>query len=216
MRNTLNPGSPRWARACRCVKSLRAGRGETASGLTQDLQRLHSRRSERPRHARRGWIRHFCPGRDRTLCSRLANGSRTPRPGNNAGASASSRLRIQFLSRWPSSPGGSLQDRRGWCNSSTGFQPSLPELRLGETFYRAEVLAHGVQGSTVASHHFGRGTRIEKFMRSLACPARRIKLLPSASCSVSNAPVAQGIERRASNAEVAGESPAGSANFIYD
>ncbi len=31
-----------------------------------------------------------------------------------------------------------------------------------------------------------------------------------------NAPVAQCIERRASNAEVAGESPAGSANFIYD
>ena len=31
-----------------------------------------------------------------------------------------------------------------------------------------------------------------------------------------NAPVAQCIERRASNAEVAGESPAGSANFIYE
>ncbi len=31
-----------------------------------------------------------------------------------------------------------------------------------------------------------------------------------------NAPVAQCIERRASNAEVAGESPAGSANFVYD
>ena len=50
-------------------------------------------------------------------------------------------------------------------------------------------------------------------MRSLACPARRIKLLPSASSSVSNAPVAQCIARRASNAEVAGESPAWSAKF---
>src|SRR5436190_1748676 len=69
------------------------------------------------------------------------------------------------------------------------------------------------RGSTVATHHFGVGTRIEKFMRSLTCPARRIKLLPSASSSVSNAPVAQCIERRASNAEVAGESPAGSANL---
>ena len=78
------------------------------------------------------------------------------------------------------------------------------------------LLNRRARGSTVATHHFGGGTRIEKFMRSLACPARRIKLLPSASSSVSNAPVAQCIERRASNAEVAGESPAGSANFIYD
>ena len=78
------------------------------------------------------------------------------------------------------------------------------------------LLNRRARGSTVATHHFGGGTRIEKFMRSLACPARPIKLLPSASSSVSNAPVAQCIERRASNAEVAGESPAGSANFIYD
>jgi hypothetical protein len=41
------------------------------------------------------------------------------------------------------------------------------------------------RGSTVATHYFGGGTRIEKFIRSLACPARRIKLLPSASSSVS-------------------------------
>ena len=27
----------------------------------------------------------------------------------------------QFPSRWPSSAGGGLQSRRGWCNSSTGF-----------------------------------------------------------------------------------------------
>lgn len=26
------------------------------------------------------------------------------------------------LSRGPSSPGGGLQSRKGWCNSSTGFQ----------------------------------------------------------------------------------------------
>ena len=140
MRNTLNPGSPRWARACRCVKSLRAGRGETASGLTQDLQRLHSRRSERPRHARRGWFRHFCPGRDRTLCSRIANGSRTPRPGNNAGGSASSRLRIQFLSRWPSSPGGGLQNRRGWCNSSTDSSLRSPSSGSARNFIRQRCL----------------------------------------------------------------------------
>src|SRR5438132_13761232 len=69
------------------------------------------------------------------------------------------------------------------------------------------LLNRRARGSTVATHHFGGGTRIEKFMRSLACPARRIKLLPSASSSVSTAPVAQCIERRASNAEVAGESP---------
>src|SRR3989442_1185243 len=60
------------------------------------------------------------------------------------------------------------------------------------------LLNRRARGSTVATHHFGGGTRIEKFMRSLACPARRIKLLPSASSSVSNAPVAQCIERRAS------------------
>ena len=75
------------------------------------------------------------------------------------------------------------------------------------------LLNRRARGSTVATHHFGAGTRIEKSMRSLACPARRIKLLPSASSSVSNAHVAQCIERRASNAEVAGESPAGSANL---
>jgi hypothetical protein len=27
-----------------------------------------------------------------------------------------------FKSRWPSSAGGGLQNRRGWCDSSTGFQ----------------------------------------------------------------------------------------------
>src|SRR5882724_8606672 len=47
------------------------------------------------------------------------------------------------------------------------------------------LLNRRARGSTVATHHFGGGTRIEKFMRSLACPARRIKLLPSASSSVS-------------------------------
>ena len=44
---------------------------------------------------------------------------------------------FNFKSRWPSSSGGGLQNRRGWCNSSTGFQPSLAELRLGKPFYRA-------------------------------------------------------------------------------
>src|SRR5882724_8923535 len=52
------------------------------------------------------------------------------------------------------------------------------------------LLNRRARGSTVATHHFGGGTRIEKFMRSLACPAQLIKLLPSASSSVSNAPVA--------------------------
>ena len=47
------------------------------------------------------------------------------------------------------------------------------------------LLNRRARGSTVATHHFGGGTRIEKFVRSLACPARRIKLLPSASSSVS-------------------------------
>ena len=78
------------------------------------------------------------------------------------------------------------------------------------------LLNRRARGSTVATHHFGGGTRIEKSMRSLACPARRIKLLPFRFLLRFNAPVAQCIERRASNAEVAGESPAGSANFIYE
>src|SRR6266516_2448128 len=47
------------------------------------------------------------------------------------------------------------------------------------------LLNRRARGSTVATHNFGGGTRIEKFMRSLACPARRIELLPSASSSVS-------------------------------
>src|SRR6266571_6970284 len=50
------------------------------------------------------------------------------------------------------------------------------------------LLNRRARGSTVATHHFGGGTRIEKFMRSLACPARRIKLLPSASSSISTLP----------------------------
>ena len=41
-------------------------------------------------------------------------------------------------SRWPSSVGGGLQNRRGWCDSSTGFQPSLFKLRLGEPFSNME------------------------------------------------------------------------------
>src|SRR5439155_13344939 len=60
--------------------------------------------------------------------------------------------------------------------------------------------------------HFGGGTRIEKFMRSLACPERRIKLLPSVSSSVSNAPVAQLPERDASNVGDVGETAFREAN----
>ena len=41
------------------------------------------------------------------------------------------------MSRWPSSPGGGLQNRAGERNSHTGLQSSLFELRLGEPFLRA-------------------------------------------------------------------------------
>jgi hypothetical protein len=64
---------------------------------------------------------------------------------------------IVNVSRWPISSGGGLQSRKGWCfaireanvlfreavckaweaHSSTGFQPSPFELRLGEPFFRA-------------------------------------------------------------------------------
>ena len=105
---------------------------------------------------------------------------------------------------------------RHGCGGST--PPSRRVLADGHQGLQALQRCSGLlnrraRGSTVATHHFGGGTWTEKFMRSLACPARRIKLLPSASSSVSNAPVAQCIERRASNAEVAGESPAGSTNL---
>ncbi len=40
---------------------------------------------------------------------------------NNAGECESARPCFQFPSRWPSSAGGGLQNRKGWCDSSTGF-----------------------------------------------------------------------------------------------
>src|SRR2546429_237474 len=111
-----------------------------------------------------------------------------------------------------------LATRTGVSQDFTGLVAAV-QLRLRVAFGLqalqrcSGLLSRRARGSTVATHHFGGGTRIEKSMRSLACPARRIKLLPSASSSVSNAPVAQCIERRASNADVAGESPAGSTNL---
>lgn len=32
-----------------------------------------------------------------------------------------SALLLDLVSRWPMSSGGGLQNRRGWCDSSTGF-----------------------------------------------------------------------------------------------
>ena len=114
-----------------------------------------------------------------------------------------------------------MQNRRGWCNSSTGFQfwsaqPRLTRLdsaeiaplltsaavnflrdaksrcRPGFTDLTAAVqlrlrVAIGLQalqrcsgllnrrarGSTVATHHFGGGTRIEKSMRGFGADAQR-------------------------------------------
>ena len=65
------------------------------------------------------------------------------------------------------------------CRGPCGRPPGLQALQRC-----SGLLNRRARGSTVATHHFGGGTRIEKFMRSLACPARRIKLLPSASSSV--------------------------------
>ena len=82
----------------------------------------------------------------------------------------------------PGCGGSTPPSRRGPCGRPPGvasiaaMQRSLKPQRCFRT---------GHKGSTVATHHFGGGTRIEKFMRSLACPARRLKLLPSASSSVS-------------------------------
>ena len=44
--------------------------------------------------------------------------------GKYAGGGERFRPHINFTSRWPSSSGGGLQNRRGWCDSSMGFQPS--------------------------------------------------------------------------------------------
>ena len=41
-------------------------------------------------------------------------------------AAASSHVAPRPVAEWS---GGGLQSRRGWCNSSTGFPPSLYELR---------------------------------------------------------------------------------------
>ena len=138
-----NGGSPRCCPVLcglrdRCIAAMLATRTRReGSGCGHDLQRLHHRRPERPRHVGRGRLRYIRAGSNRELCSRITKGSRTPRQGNNAGGGESFRLRFQFLSRWPISSGGGLQNRRGWCDSSTGFQPSLFELRLGEPFLRA-------------------------------------------------------------------------------
>ena len=47
-----------------------------------------------------------------------------------------------FKSRWPISSGGGLQSRRGWCNSSTGFQFSS----IGVERY-TPVFQTGIQGA---------------------------------------------------------------------
>src|SRR5439155_8543505 len=79
------------------------------------------------------------------------------------------------------------------------------------------LLNRRARGSTVATHHFGGGTRIEKSMRGFGAVRSEssfcLPLPPPFRC---NAPVAQLPERDASNVGDEGESPSGSANFIYD
>ena len=83
-----------------------------------------------------------------------------------------------------------LATRTGVSQDFTGLIAAV-QLRLRVAFGLqalqrcSGLLNRRARGSTVATHHFGGGTRIEKSMRSLACPARPIKLLPSASSSVS-------------------------------
>src|SRR5204862_6875318 len=44
---------------------------------------------------------------------------------------------VAFSSRWPSSLGGGLQNRRGWCDSSTEFQPSPSATRRAKAARRS-------------------------------------------------------------------------------
>src|SRR5947199_1553138 len=79
------------------------------------------------------------------------------------------------------------------------------------------LLNRRARGSTVATHHFGEGTRIEKFMRGFgAARSESSFCLPLPPPFRFNAPVARLPERDASNVGDEGESPSGSANFIYD
>ena len=118
--------SETWAGNIHPAQALRQYRNEFVGdtkavvvGMTSNG--FHPRRPERPRYVGCGWFRHVSAGRNRELCSRIVSDSRTPRPGNNADGGDSIRLHLQFLSRWPISSGGGLQNRRSWCDSSTGF-----------------------------------------------------------------------------------------------
>src|SRR5947207_15102786 len=79
------------------------------------------------------------------------------------------------------------------------------------------LLNRRARGSTVATHHFGGGTWIEKCMRGFgAARSESSFCLPLPPPFRFNAPVAQLPERDASNVGDEGESPSGSANFICD
>ena len=76
------------------------------------------------------------------------------------------------------------------------------------------LLNRRARGSTVAVHNFGGGTRIEKSMRGFGVVRSESSFcLPLPPPFQFNAPVAQRIERRASNGEFAGGSPAGCTNL---
>src|SRR5438477_8040842 len=109
---------------------------------------------------------------------------------------------------------------RPGCGGST--PPSCRVLADGHQGLQALQRCSGLlnrraRGSTVATHHFGGGTRIEKSMRGFgAARGESSFCLPLPPPFGFNAPVAQLPECDASNVGDEGESPSGSATFIYD
>ena len=69
-----------------------------------------------------------------------------------------------LISRWPISSGGGLQSRRGWCNSSTGFQHSFSGERPPSSVRTKADPAH----ASVRASRFGRraissGISVERY-----------------------------------------------------
>ncbi len=60
---------------------------------------------------------------------------------------------FNFKSRWPSSSGGGLQNRRGWCNSSTGFHFASKRFHLSKLIlWPTMLIQNSIHTMTMTQH----------------------------------------------------------------
>src|SRR5438128_677037 len=125
-----------------------------------DLQRLHSRRPKRPRNARRGRLRHVSAGRDRGLPSRIANGSRTPRPGNNAGGAKASTCTFNFY------PVSRAVQAAVCKTPEAGAIPARDSIFTGISVERyTPVFQTGIEGALPSCPSTARSLKVRRLLR---------------------------------------------------